>query len=108
MAAAPHHPAIEEIRLDAVLRALGEPLRLAIADELAEHGEQTCSALAAKLDVPLSTLSGHLRVLRESGVTASRRERTKRWTSLRRDALDARYPGLLEAVLQGAKQPAHS
>lgn len=97
-----HHPKPEDIRVEGILRALGDPLRLAIAADLGSNGEQTCSALAAKLGVPMSTLSGHLRVLRENGVTSSRRERTTRWTSLRHEDLDALYPHLLTSILAAA------
>jgi DNA-binding transcriptional ArsR family regulator len=95
-----HHPATEDLAIDAVLRALGEPHRLAIVEELDAAGEQTCSVLASTLGIPLSTLSNHLRVLREAGVTRSRSERTTRWTSLRSTDLDRRFPGLLKSVLR--------
>lgn len=72
---------------------------------LAEVDEQCCS----DLDVPLSksTLSHHLKVLREAGVTTTRVEGTRRLMSLRRDDLELRFPGLLDAVLSAAtREPA--
>jgi DNA-binding transcriptional ArsR family regulator len=48
--------------------------------------------------LPASTLSYHLRLLREAGVTRTRAEGTERHVSLRRDDLEQAYPGLLEVL----------
>jgi hypothetical protein len=40
-------------------------------------------------------------VLREAGVIRQRLEGTTKLSSLRRDDLEARFPGLLESVLRG-------
>ncbi|MFG3658668.1 ArsR/SmtB family transcription factor [Streptomyces sp. NPDC047706] len=44
--------------------------------------------------VAKSTLSHHLKVLREAGVTQTRQEGTRCYVTLRRETLDARFPGL--------------
>jgi hypothetical protein len=44
-------------------------------------------------------LSHHFKVLREAGVIAVRADGTRHITSLNRKALDARFPGLMKAVL---------
>jgi DNA-binding transcriptional ArsR family regulator len=44
-------------------------------------------------------MSHHYRVLREAGVTWTEVEGRTRYVSLRRGDLDARFPGLLDAVL---------
>jgi DNA-binding transcriptional ArsR family regulator len=44
-------------------------------------------------------MTHHFRVLRESGVIRQKREGTSKLTELRRQDLDARFPGLVEAVL---------
>jgi DNA-binding transcriptional ArsR family regulator len=97
---APAEPSRAELDLPAVLHALSDPARLRIVRALAEQGERVCGSL----DVGLSkaTRSHHLRVLREAGVTHTRADGTARHVSLRRDDLDARFPGLLDAVLAGA------
>jgi DNA-binding transcriptional ArsR family regulator len=51
-------------------------------------------------------MTHHFKVLREAGVIRQRREATLRLTSLRRDDLDARFPGLLERILEAADEEA--
>jgi DNA-binding transcriptional ArsR family regulator len=51
------------------------------------------------VDVAPSTLTHHFRVLREAGVIRQREDGNRRWTTLRLDDLDARFPGLLEAIV---------
>jgi DNA-binding transcriptional ArsR family regulator len=80
-----------------VLSALGHPIRMHIVNTLAQGGEHGWG----ELDVPVanSTLSHHLKLLRDSGVTRTRAEGSRCFVSLRRDDLDHRFPGLLDAVL---------
>ena len=61
-----NHPEREQIRLENVLTALGNPLRLAVVRRLAAGGEHACGTLVQGLSK--STLTHHWRVLRESGV----------------------------------------
>lgn len=97
-----YHPDKKDISLAGVLYALGDPVRLEIVKRLAEKGEQSCAALA--VSVAKSTLSHHFKVLRESGVLYCRKEGTQHINSLRREDLDARFPGLLDTVLNAAKK----
>lgn len=94
------HPDTEELELPAVLHALSDPVRLTIVAALAAGGEQTCKSFA--LPVTKSTCTHHFRVLREAGVIRQRVEGTTRLNSLRREELESRFPGLLDAVLRGA------
>jgi len=84
--------------LAVVLHALGDPTRLALVRGMAD-GESACSPDG--MDVPRSTLSNHWRILREAGITQTRRVGKTRLMALRRADLDARFPGLLAAVLDG-------
>jgi len=95
-----HEPPRDEITLPAVMAALADPVRVAILRTLAEDGEVVCGTL--ELGVSKATRSHHLRVLREAGMTRTRPEGTRRHVSLRRDDLDARFPGLLDALLAAA------
>ncbi|MHA7275244.1 ArsR/SmtB family transcription factor [Arthrobacter sp. HLT1-21] len=95
------HPLVEELRLTEVLQALSDPLRLSIVATLAESGaELSCSAF--HLPVTKSTSTHHFRVLREAGIVWQRYEGTARMNSLRREDLDAVFPGLLASVLASA------
>ena len=94
------HPDPEQIELPAVLHALSDPVRLRIVRELADGSRCPCGTLS--VPVAKSTLSHHLRVLREAGITLTEPEGTQRVVSLRAADLDARFPGLLDAVLAAA------
>jgi DNA-binding transcriptional ArsR family regulator len=94
------HPKAEEFELAAVLHALSDPMRLRIVQGLAAGGEHTCKSV--DLPVTKSTCTHHFRVLREAGVIHQRLEGTTRLNQLRRDELDARFPGLLDSVLRAA------
>jgi len=97
------HPAAEDIELAAVLHALSDPMRLRIVAGLAAQRDRTCKSF--DLPVTKSTCTHHFRVLREAGVIHQRLEGTTKLSCLRRDELEARFPGLLESVLRAADQP---
>jgi DNA-binding transcriptional ArsR family regulator len=95
-----HQPDTEHLDLTTVLQALGDPVRLKIVRALDAGGEQACGSM--ELGISKSTRSHHFKTLREAGVTFTRIEGTHRHVSLRREDLEARFPGLLDAVLQTA------
>jgi DNA-binding transcriptional ArsR family regulator len=97
------HPERDELELAHVLHALSDPVRLRIVSELTRAGERPCGSF--DLPVAKSTCTHHFRVLREAGVIRQREEGTARLNELRRDDLEARFPGLLAAVL-GARPSA--
>jgi DNA-binding transcriptional ArsR family regulator len=92
---------MEEVELPDLLHALGDPVRLEIVRHLAEHPNQTCGALDT--GVAKSTLSHHLKVLREAGLTRTEAHGTQRLVSLRSAELEERFPGLLGSVLNGSQ-----
>lgn len=99
------HPSPEEIELTAVLHALSDPVRLGIVQSLAScEEERCCNALA--YGISRSTLSHHLKVLREAGLTRTRMCGTQRFVSLREDDLAVRLPGLLSSVLEATSAAA--
>jgi ArsR family transcriptional regulator len=55
-------------RLSAMLKALGHPVRLEIVQILAERGEASCIDFTRHAGLAQSTVSQHLRVLREAGL----------------------------------------
>ncbi|SFC69816.1 ArsR/SmtB family transcription factor [Streptomyces aidingensis] len=94
------HPERNEIEVLSVMGALSDPIRVGLVRVLADGRERGWGELRAP--VAKSTLSHHLRVLRDAGVTRTRQEGTRCFVELRRDDLDARFPGLLAAVLTAA------
>lgn len=93
-----YHPDREAIALSSVLYALSDPTRLRVVAMLAGGAEQPCGVLGT--DVAKSNMSYHFKVLREAGIIRQRSEGAQRLTCLRSDDLDARFPGLLDAVLR--------
>jgi DNA-binding transcriptional ArsR family regulator len=98
-------PSREELQLEAVLHALSDPQRLTIVRALAEDPTpRPCGSFG--LDISKSTKTHHFRVLREAGLIAQEVQGTSRMSTLRRADLDARFPGLLDAVLTADRVPA--
>jgi DNA-binding transcriptional ArsR family regulator len=94
-----HHPAPDAIELSAVLHALSDPQRLHIVRKLSQDPGTPRSCGSFDLDVSKSTCTHHFRVLREAGVIFQQEAGTSKLNSLRREDLDERFPGLLDAVL---------
>ena len=92
------HPPTSALDLATIMRTLGDPLRLEIVRLLADGRERDCGELSEVLDIPASTGSYHLRLLREAGVTRTRAEGVHRFIGLRRDDLEERFPGLLDVL----------
>jgi DNA-binding transcriptional ArsR family regulator len=95
------HPEREDLDLTTVLHALSDPVRLRIVAGLADGDERTCGSF--DVAVSKSTCTHHFRVLREAGLITQRQQGTMRLNSLRRDDLEARFPGLLGTILQAAR-----
>ena len=87
-----------ETELTTVLLALGDPVRLAIVRELDADGTRACGSFD-HLGVGRPTLSHHFKVLREAELIETHAEGQRRLNTLRRDEIDARFPGLLDSVL---------
>ncbi|WP_329459188.1 ArsR/SmtB family transcription factor [Streptomyces sp. NBC_01497] len=100
------HPTRAEIRLEAVLHALSDPQRLRIVREVAEMEGEEIACSRVGLPVSKSTLTHHFRVLRESGVLQQVYRGTAKMNRLRREDLDALFPGLLDGVLRAAEAQA--
>ncbi|MGR8011950.1 ArsR/SmtB family transcription factor [Streptomyces hypolithicus] len=99
------HPTCDEIRLEGVLHALSDPMRLLIVREMAvAETELPCSFFT--LPITKSTTTHHFRVLRESGVIRQVYRGTAKLNGLRRSDLDLLFPGLIDRVLQAAAMEA--
>ena len=91
------HPILADVSLPEVLHALSDPLRLSILTALAPGEEAAWNTFTGT--VAPSTLSHHMKVLREAGLITNRREGTRCLVALRPE-LAGRFPGLLDCVLR--------
>lgn len=91
------HPDVESVGLDDLLRALADPTRRQIVRLLLAEGDRPCGTFG--LPVAASTLSHHFRTLRNAGILRQYDDGRQRMNTLRLDELDARFPGLMRAVL---------
>jgi DNA-binding transcriptional ArsR family regulator len=92
-------PATENLRLDAVMGALADPLRLTIIRKLlleSEAYDHTCGWFG--FDRPKSSLTHHFKALREAGLIRQRQYGLERRSRVRTEDLEARFPGLLNLV----------
>jgi DNA-binding transcriptional ArsR family regulator len=98
-------PSRDQFSLNDVLHAFSDPVRLDIVLNLAAAGEQACNQCG--IEMPKSSLSHHFKVLREAGILSTRIEGVRHINSIRNADLNARFPGLLSAVLNAAKPQDH-
>ncbi|WP_260981291.1 helix-turn-helix transcriptional regulator [Curtobacterium pusillum] len=96
-------PKREELELGKVLSALSDENRRRVVLTLLQEPigtERTC--VSFELPVTKATSTFHFRVLREAGLTYDLSYGNRKGVSLRRDDIEARFPGLL-AALAGAR-----
>ena len=91
---------MESVELVDVLKALADPIRLRIIQELTDgdpHAKadvtQSCG-----FEVQKTTLSHHYKELREAGITRTVVTGRTHAIQLRRAELDAKFPGLIDAL----------
>ena len=92
------HPSADALDLATIMRTVGDPIRLQIVRMLADGQEHACNDMTRALDLPTSTGSYHLRLLREAGITRTRAQGTERVITLRREDLEQRFPGLVDVL----------
>lgn len=86
-------------RLVRVLKALADPKRFRMVQELARAGELSCGELGRRFAVSQPTVSHHLKLLFEAGVLLVRRDGQHHFFSVDRD-LVAEVGALLPAKLR--------
>ncbi len=89
-----------------VLKALADPKRFRMVQELARAGELSCGKLGCRFSVTHPTISHHLRLLAEAGVLEVRREGQHHLVSVNRALLEemaALLPARLLAVAHAAR-----
>jgi ArsR family transcriptional regulator len=78
---------IDTDRLATMLKALGHPARIEIVRMMAEAGDANCVDLTRHVALAQSTVSEHLRVLKEAGLIESCGPGPRSGYCLSRDAL---------------------
>ncbi len=91
-------PPVADIRLTDILRALSDPGRVKILAVLSDGEYHPCNLEAFGLGVQKSTLSHHLKTMRELGLTEARIRGRNYDVRLRKADLESRFPGLIEAL----------
>ncbi len=94
-----------------VLHALADPVRLAFVRVLVtEQSGINCvdTMTKAGLAMPKSTCSAHFQILRKAGVVFSQRRGIELINFLRREDLQARFPGLLDSILAADQLACHA
>jgi DNA-binding transcriptional ArsR family regulator len=94
---------IEELDLPSVMHALADPSRLRMVAVLDGGAELSCAELGEQAGTATSksTTTHHVAVLRDAGLIRTRHEGQRKLVTLRRVELDAKFPGLLDAVIGG-------
>lgn len=96
------HPPTEALRLESVLYALADPVRLEIVRRLLGGNCALNCSSAAPQHLPKSTQSHHFQILREAGLIRSERRGTEVVNTLRVDDVNERFPGVICAILKAA------
>jgi len=73
------------------LKALSDPTRFRMVQEIAEAGELSCGEVAERFDVSQPTISHHLKILVDAGLVVQRSEGKQHYMSVDR----ARLNGLI-------------
>ena len=92
------HPRTQDLDLAKVLHALSDPVRLKLVRMLAAERDLTCGALC--LGRPKSSMSHHFKTMIDAGLLRVDVAGNVHLNNLRLDDLEARFPGLMDAVLR--------
>jgi DNA-binding transcriptional ArsR family regulator len=98
------HPARQDITLAGILAALADPTRLQMIQAMIGKNDCMSCSEAAPCTMAKSTVSNHFRVLREAGLVETSKKGVEHRNVVREADINARFPGLLKAVLKAAGQ----
>ena len=95
------HPKTDDLSLPRVLHALGDPVRLRIAQTIYRASKPlTCSEAVENIDnLAISTRSHCFKLLRESGVLHSDKQGREHYNIIRTEELEEKFPGLIQSIL---------
>jgi DNA-binding transcriptional ArsR family regulator len=90
------HPQVSDVPLHQIMSALGSPVRLAVVQALLDGSVHQGSEF--DFGVSQSTLSHHVKILREAGLVQNDPEGTRCLMSLRITELEGRFPGFVDQL----------
>ena len=73
---------VSDATLLLALKALSDPTRFRMIQEISEAGELSCGEVAERFDVSQPTVSHHLKVLMQAGLLVQRTEGKHHYTSV--------------------------
>ncbi|NRD78496.1 helix-turn-helix transcriptional regulator [Bacillus sp. BRMEA1] len=83
----------------AIFKALADETRLDMLRMLKEVGkEMSCGEIGEKVNITKSTASYHFKILREAGLTSTRKEAQNKFVQLRLDTFNEYLPGFLDSL----------
>jgi DNA-binding transcriptional ArsR family regulator len=86
------------------LKALADPTRFRMVQEIAAAGELSCGAVAERFDVSQPTISHHLKILLDAGLLVQRAEGKHHYTSVDRPLLSSLVALLPERLCPPVRQ----
>jgi DNA-binding transcriptional ArsR family regulator len=90
---------MDTVELVDVLKALADPTRLQLVRLLADGNPHPKTPTVWNFDMQKSALAYHFKLLRETGITNTIVNGRSHDIQLRRAELDARFPGLIDALI---------
>jgi DNA-binding transcriptional ArsR family regulator len=99
------HPRTEDLEVGPVLLALADENRRRVVAELAARPDEERLCASFELPVSKSSRTHHWRVLREAGLVYQRDAGNRLYMRLRKEDLDRRFPGLVQAVIAADRDP---
>lgn len=85
----PAAPEMDEEHIAAIAKALAHPARVRILEQFDECVPHVAGEIVDQAGLAQSTVSEHLRILREAGVLFSRKDGPRTWYCVRRSVLHA-------------------
>lgn len=101
------NPKMKDIKVEAILHALSDPVRVQIFMEISEGDcPQNCSNFlkVKNKKLPKSTLSNHFRILREAGLIKSEKKGLELHNTSRCKELKEKFGTLITKILEAYKE----
>jgi ArsR family transcriptional regulator len=95
---------VDDGALVRILKALAEPRRLRMIQELAAAGELSCGQIGERFPLSQPTISHHLKILHDAGILVVRREGQHGFVSVNKRLLDAALKSLPSRLKTGPRR----